>query len=143
VARFAVGVVFGIVVTTALGAALGSHAQSVDAADDTGDEAPASPPVVEVPEEAAPAAPSGPAYGVYDRLAACESTSRWNANTGNSYYGGLQMDMTFWRRHGGLQYASRPDLASRAAQIAVAQVGQSVQGFGAWPVCARRLGLLR
>ena len=78
---------------------------------------------------------------VWDRLAACESTSRWNVNTGNGYYGGLQQDMTFWRRHGGLAYAPRPDLAPRTAQIAVAQRGQTVQGWGAWPVCSRRLGL--
>jgi len=86
-------------------------------------------------------APSEPAYGVWDRLAYCESTGRWWANTGNGYYGGLQMDLTFWRRHGGLQYAARPDLASRSQQIAVAQVGQSVQGWGAWPVCSRLAGL--
>jgi hypothetical protein len=82
-----------------------------------------------------------PVYGVWDRLAQCESTGRWNANTGNGYYGGLQEDMTFWRNHGGLAYAARPDLASRATQIAVAQRGQAVQGWGAWPVCSRRVGL--
>ena len=86
-------------------------------------------------------APSEPAYGVWDRLAYCESTGRWWANTGNGYFGGLQMDMTFWRRHGGLQYAPRPDLATRSQQIAVAIVGQSVQGWGAWPVCSRVAGL--
>ena len=97
--------------------------------------------VMEVTEEAAPDTPPQPAYGLWDRLAACESTGRWNVSTGNGYFGGLQMDMVFWRRHGGLAYAPRPDLASRAAQIAVAQVGQSVQGWGAWPACARALGL--
>jgi hypothetical protein len=86
-------------------------------------------------------APSEPAYSLWDRLAYCESTGRWNINTGNGYYGGLQQDMTFWRRHGGLQYAPRPDLATRAQQIAVAQVGQAVQGWGAWPVCSRVVGL--
>ena len=54
---------------------------------------------------------------VLTRLAACESTSRWHVNTGNSYFGGLQMSMTFWRRHGGLAFAPRPDLASREQQI--------------------------
>lgn len=82
-----------------------------------------------------------PAYGVWDRLAQCEATGNWHANTGNGYYGGLQEDMTFWRNHGGLAYAPRPDLASRAAQIAVAQRGQARQGWGAWPVCSRRVGL--
>jgi hypothetical protein len=36
--------------------------------------------------------------------------------------------MVFWRRHGGLQYAARPDLAPRWAQIAVAEVGLRAQG---------------
>lgn len=95
----------------------------------------------ESPAVVAESAPSEPAYGVWDRLAMCESTQNWFANTGNGYYGGLQQDMTFWRRHGGLQYAPRPDLAPRWAQIAVAEVGQRAQGWGAWPVCSRVVGL--
>ncbi len=84
---------------------------------------------------------SVPYSAILDQLAMCESSGRWNANTGNGYYGGLQMDMTFWRRHGGMDYASRPDLASRAAQIEVAVRGQAVQGWGAWPRCSRIIGL--
>jgi hypothetical protein len=80
-------------------------------------------------------------YGVWDRLAACESTGRWFVSTGNGYFGGLQMDMTFWRRYGGMAYAARPNLASREIQIQVARRGQAVQGWGAWPACSRRLGL--
>jgi hypothetical protein len=78
---------------------------------------------------------------VWDVLAQCESTGNWRANTGNGYYGGLQEDMGFWRNHGGMSYAARPDLASREAQIAVAEVGLARQGWGAWPACSRRLGL--
>jgi Transglycosylase-like domain len=84
---------------------------------------------------------SRPTSSVWDRVAACESGGRWGINTGNGYYGGVQMDMTFWRRHGGLVYAARPDLASRDAQITVAQRGLAVQGWRAWPACSRRLGL--
>jgi len=80
-------------------------------------------------------------YGIFDRLAQCESNERWHINSGNSYYGGLQEDLMFWRRHGGLSYASRPDLASRDAQIAVARVGQRVEGWQAWPVCSKIIGL--
>jgi hypothetical protein len=80
-------------------------------------------------------------YGIWDRLAACESTSRWHIATGNGYFGGLQQDMTFWRRHGGMSFAPRPDLASREQQIAVAERGLAVQGWAAWPNCSRRLGL--
>lgn len=79
--------------------------------------------------------------GIWDALAQCESSGRWHVNTGNGYYGGLQEDMTFWRRYGGMAYASRPDLASPSAQISVAQRGQAVQGWAAWPRCSLRLGL--
>lgn len=107
------------------------------------DGAPASP----VPDEAATSqdtvadeSPPEPAYSVWDALAQCESSGRWHiANP--PYYGGLQEDLIFWRRHGGLAYASRPDLASREAQIAVAEVGLAVQGPRAWPVCGPRVGL--
>lgn len=89
-----------------------------------------------------------PVFTVWDLLQSkCESPSGgWHTNTGNSYYGGLQMDMTFWRNHGGLAYAPRPDLASREAQIQVAINGRDglvgkAQGYAAWPVCSVRLGL--
>ena len=85
--------------------------------------------------------PDAPSEAVWDNLAWCESTGRWHLASGNGYYGGLQMDMTFWRRHGGSQYAARPDLASREVQIAVARAGQAVQGWLAWPVCSRVIGV--
>ena len=85
--------------------------------------------------------PSATPYGIWDRLAECESSGRWWISTGNGYFGGLQMDMVFWRRHGGQRYAARPDYASREAQIAVARTGLAVQGWGAWPWCSRHLGL--
>jgi len=85
--------------------------------------------------------PAPSVSSVWDRLAQCEATSNWKANTGNGYYGGLQEDMTFWRRYGGMQFASRPDLATRLQQITVAIAGQHAQGWGAWPNCSRRLGL--
>ena len=88
-----------------------------------------------------PPASTGPPIGVWDRLAACEASGIWGRNSGNGYYGGLQEDMTFWRNYGGLAYAARPDLASRAAQIEVAIRGQAKQGWGAWPVCSRVVGL--
>jgi hypothetical protein len=128
--------VFGLVVGVVGGAALGLHAAADGGGvQDVETESPAEPAPVGV--EPTPE----PAYGIWDRLAQCESSGRWSANTGNSYFGGLQEDLVFWRRHGGLAYAPRPDLASRAAQIAVAQRGLSVQGWKAWPACSRALGL--
>jgi hypothetical protein len=129
------GFVLGVLVTTVAGAALGSHA-----AGDGGAALESPPEDTPVVAETAKTTPE-PAYGVFDRLAACESSGRWSVNTGNGYFGGLQQDLVFWRRYGGLAYAPRPDLASRAAQIAVAQRGLSVQGWKAWPACARALGL--
>jgi hypothetical protein len=84
---------------------------------------------------------SGVSDTTWDRLASCESSGRWNINTGNGYYGGLQISLPTWKGAGGLAYASRPDLASRAQQIAVAERILRQQGWNAWPQCARRLGL--
>jgi hypothetical protein len=82
-----------------------------------------------------------PAYGVWDRLADCEASGNWHSASNPIYKGGLQFDATTWRRHGGLEFAWRADFASRAEQITVAQRTLAAQGWGAWPVCSRRLGL--
>jgi hypothetical protein len=89
-------------------------------------------------EEAAAAAPpvSG---GPWDALAGCESGGNWSINTGNGYYGGLQFSLGTWQAHGG---QGMPHENSREAQIAVASRVQASQGWGAWPSCARKLGLL-
>jgi hypothetical protein len=84
------------------------------------------------------AAPSVSDGSVWDRLAACESGGRWNINTGNGYYGGLQFLTSTWLSNGGGQYAPRADLATREQQIAIA----SKLGWGSWPACARKLGLI-
>ncbi|WP_461009918.1 transglycosylase family protein [Streptomyces capparidis] len=76
--------------------------------------------------------------GVWDRIAQCESNGRWNSNTGNNYYGGLQFRHPTWVAFGGLRHAPRADLASREQQIAVAERVLRVQGWGAWPTCGRR-----
>lgn len=74
-------------------------------------------------------------------LAECESSGRWDANTGNGFYGGLQFWQSTWEGFGGLGYAPRADLASRADQITVAEKVLAAQGWEAWPVCSRRYGL--
>lgn len=86
--------------------------------------------------EAAPRARS-----VWDDLAQCESSGDWHINTGNSFYGGLQFWQPTWEAFGGLKYAARADLATRAQQIAIAEAVLREQGWGAWPVCSKRLGL--
>lgn len=80
---------------------------------------------------------------VWDRVALCESTNRWDINTGNGYHGGLQFSPRTWRAFGGGTYADTADRATKAEQIAVARRVLAVQGPGAWPVCSRRAGLTR
>jgi|SRR5215467_3254634 len=82
----------------------------------------------------------------WDDLAWCESRQTWDIDTGNGYRGGLQMDTTFWRVHGGLDFAARPNWATREQQILVAINGRDgligyAQGYAAWPACSRILGL--
>lgn len=76
---------------------------------------------------------------VWDRIAQCESTGNWAANTGNGYYGGLQFNKSTWDAYGGSQYAAYPHQASKAQQIAVAEkLRDDRGGYGAWPHCGKR-----
>jgi hypothetical protein len=76
---------------------------------------------------------------IWDGIAQCESGGNWSINTGNGYYGGLQFALSSWRAVGGSGY---PHQHSRAEQIYRGERLQKLQGWGAWPTCARRLGLL-
>ncbi|WP_370416106.1 transglycosylase family protein [Streptomyces fradiae] len=80
---------------------------------------------------------------VWDKLASCESSSNWQINTGNGYFGGLQFSQSTWERYGGTHYAPRADLASKDQQIEIAERVLKGQGPGAWPACAPRAGLER
>ncbi len=51
----------------------------------------------------------------WDAIAFCESTNRWDINTGNGFYGGLQFTLSSWQAVGGQGYphhASRPSRSS-------------------------------
>ena len=73
-------------------------------------------------------------------LAQCESSGNPRAvNPSGKYRGAFQMDAAFWRTYGGLTYAARPDLATYAQQLAVAQRGYSARGRSPWPQCGGRL----
>ncbi|MEU6879046.1 transglycosylase family protein [Streptomyces sp. NPDC046712] len=78
---------------------------------------------------------------VWEKVAACESSSNWRINTGNGYFGGLQFSQSTWERYGGTHYAPRADLASKDQQIAIAEKVLKGQGPEAWPTCAPRAGL--
>ncbi|MDD7969453.1 transglycosylase family protein [Actinomycetospora lemnae] len=77
----------------------------------------------------------------WDRLAMCESTQNWEADTGNGFKGGLQFTESTWEEFGGERYATSPDEASREEQIRVAKKVQDEQGWNAWPTCSEKLGL--
>jgi hypothetical protein len=96
-----------------------------------------------VPAPAAPAPAAAPVTGagVWDRLAMCESSGNWAANTGNGYYGGLQFSLGTWQQYGGTQYAAYPHEATREQQIAVAERLHAARGFQPWPACRVKLGL--
>jgi len=98
-----------------------------------------------VPPTTAPSAapidrPVAPAATVstWEKVAQCESSGNWGTNTGNGFYGGLQFTSSTWRSFGGAGMAHR---ASRAEQIAVGERVLAAQGWKAWPVCSRKLGL--
>ncbi len=76
----------------------------------------------------------------WDAVAGCESGGNWAINTGNGYHGGLQFSQGTWAAHGGGQFASSANQASREQQIAVAERVLATQGRGAWPVCGHGLG---
>ncbi|QUQ69498.1 LysM peptidoglycan-binding domain-containing protein [Kutzneria sp. CA-103260] len=73
----------------------------------------------------------------WDAVAKCESGGNWAINTGNGFYGGLQFTASTWRAYGGAAYAPTANLASRDAQIAVANRVLAAQGPHAWPNCFR------
>jgi LysM repeat protein len=75
----------------------------------------------------------------WDGVAQCESSGDWAINTGNGYYGGLQFSQSTWEFFGGLEFASRADLATKDQQIAVAERTLVGQGIGAWPTCGKYL----
>jgi hypothetical protein len=69
----------------------------------------------------------------------------WTANTGNGYYGGLQMDISFQRSYGGylLRRKGTANHWSPAEQMWVAERAyKSGRGFYPWPNTARACGLL-
>jgi hypothetical protein len=86
---------------------------------------------------------SGPTpLSTWEAVARCESgyggEPDWTINTGNGYYGGLQFNLDSWRWVGGTGY---PHEASKAEQIARAEILLERQGWRAWPACSRALGL--
>jgi hypothetical protein len=76
---------------------------------------------------------------VWDHLALCESSGDWHINTGNGYYGGVQFLPESWAMVGG---QGLPHEWPREEQIYRATLLWQIQGWEAWPQCARKLGLI-
>jgi hypothetical protein len=91
------------------------------------------------------ATPTPQHSSVWDDLAQCETGGDWATNTGNGFGGGLQFahqqSWSTWRAFHGEQYAPHPWEATREQQIEVAERVLKSSGWGAWPGCARKLGL--
>ncbi len=75
---------------------------------------------------------------IWDDLARCESGQRWDINTGNGYFGGLQFTESSWLVVGG---TGLPHEHTRVEQIYRGALLQVRQGWGAWGGCAASLGL--
>jgi hypothetical protein len=72
-------------------------------------------------------------------LRQCESNGNYGEDSGNGYYGAYQFNIGTWRSLG---LGGLPSQASAAEQDQAAQELQARRGWGQWPSCARRLGLL-
>jgi hypothetical protein len=87
-------------------------------------------------------APDPSRLDTWEAVAGCESgyggEARWDLDTGNGYYGGLQFSLDSWRWVGGRGY---PHEASKTEQIRRAELLLERQGWAAWPACSRKLGL--
>ncbi|TGO04206.1 resuscitation-promoting factor [Serinibacter arcticus] len=93
---------------------------------------------------AAPApapAPAPVATGdVWGKLAQCESGGNASIVSSNGKYHGLyQFSVATWQAMGG---SGLPSQASASEQTERAQALQARSGWGQWPACARKLGLL-
>ena len=68
----------------------------------------------------------------------------WTSNTGNGYYGGLQMDRRFMQRYGrGLlgRWGTADNWPAWAQLEVAARAHDSGRGFTPWPNTARSCGL--
>jgi resuscitation-promoting factor RpfA len=68
----------------------------------------------------------------------------WSANTGNGYYGGLQMDIEFQKDYGLALYRRKgtADNWTPLEQMWVAERAWKTRGFWPWPNTARYCGLI-
>ena len=87
------------------------------------------------------ARPKLPASGdVWARLAMCESGMRPTAHSSTGrYHGAFQFSLATWHSLG---YSGDPHTYPYAVQLEAAQRLQRRSGWGQWPACAKKLGLI-
>ena len=83
------------------------------------------------------AAPTGGDDLIWQRLRNCEAGGRYQANSGNGYYGAYQMSAGTWHSLG---YSGLPHQAPPEVQDQAARKLQARSGWGQWPACSRRIG---
>lgn len=96
--------------------------------------------------EPAPATPSTSWSIDWDALAECESHGEWDygphSNWGNGLFeGGLQFQLSTWTAFKPAGYPEHAYQATKAQQIAVAEIVLEAQGLRAWPTCTKKLGM--
>lgn len=76
-------------------------------------------------------------------LADCESDLTWDEGDGGlgPFRGGLQFHPDTWAAFAPDHLPDDPAEATPAQEIVVAERVLDAQGWGAWPVCSRKLGL--
>jgi hypothetical protein len=92
------------------------------------------------PKPVTAAANAGGDELIWQRLRNCEAGGRYNANSGNGYYGAYQFSAGTWRSLGfsGLPHQAPPEIQDQAARKL-----QARSGWGQWPACSRRIGARR
>jgi hypothetical protein len=89
--------------------------------------------------------PDVPAWLLADFMCIHRYEGSWTANTGNGYYGGLQMDLGFQRLYGAdfiARFGTADGWPAWAQLEAAGRAYGSGRGFGPWPNTARACGLL-
>jgi peptidoglycan hydrolase-like protein with peptidoglycan-binding domain len=82
-------------------------------------------------------AAADPSANAWQQLRQCESSNRYDINTGNGYYGAYQFDLSTWRSVGGSGY---PNDAAPAEQDYRALILYRDRGWEPW-TCATIVGL--
>lgn len=92
------------------------------------------------PVQTAPRQPVIASDDIYMQLAYCESGARWDYNGSSGYDGAFQFSPSTWNGMGtgyAFAYLAPPEVQIDAAKRLIAR-----SGWGQFPLCARKLGML-